>query len=217
MLNVENVTKIYNNRSILKNVTFEFKSNTFYAITGESGAGKTTLLSLLAGIEQPSSGLISYLEKDISKMAIASYLRNNSIIFQQFNLINYLTARENVSVALDIWNNKSEQKKYISEVLTKVGITEELQNIVCARMSGGQQQRVAIARALAQNGNIIFADEPTGNLDFQTSKSIISLLKGLTFIENKCVICVTHSPEVVAEADVVLHLEEGKLSHANKR
>lgn len=97
-------------------------------------------------------------------------------------------------------------------MLNQVGIIDELQNIVCAKLSGGEQQRVAIARILAQDGNIIFADEPTGNLDDKTSKDIIFLLKRLTTLDNKCVICVTHSKEVIKKADVVFHLENGELN-----
>lgn len=102
MLEVEKISQFYNNRRILKNITCKFKKKTFYAITGKSGTGKTTLLSLLSGIEKPTFGSISYLGNDVSQLELSSYLRENSIVFQQFNLIDYLTAKENVCIALDI-------------------------------------------------------------------------------------------------------------------
>lgn len=222
VLKVENLCKEYKDgedvRVILDNVNYEFKKGKVYAIVGESGSGKTTFLSIIAGLDTPTSGTVYYHEEDILKIGLTKYRNDSmSIVFQSYNLINYLTALENVIVAMDIDNhsgkkkNKENSKEFAKELLEKVGIKGSKQTRFVNKLSGGEQQRVAIARALATSPDLILADEPTGNLDYKTSKEIINILKDLAVKENKCVVIVTHSKDVEKIADVKIKLEDGKL------
>lgn len=213
MLELISVSKKYGEKKILSDLDFKFNKGIFYSIVGESGVGKTTLLSILSGIEKPDSGDILFNNKRIDKKKLDSYRRKNSIIFQQYNLINYLTAEENIHLGIMLNNGLKGLNRdiYTKNCLNKVGIDGRLHKLTCDKLSGGQQQRVAIARAIAQNGEILFADEPTGNLDMNNCINVTNIFKELALIENKCIICVTHSLELSKEADVVLELIDGKL------
>lgn len=222
VLKVENLCKNYKDgedvRVILDNINYQFEKGKVYTIVGESGSGKTTFLSIIAGLDTPTSGTVYYHEEDILKIGLTKYRNDNmSIVFQSYNLINYLTALENVIVAMDIDNhagkkqNKENSKEMAKELLERVGIAGSKQNRFVNKLSGGEQQRVAIARALATSPDLILADEPTGNLDSKTSKEIINILKNLAVKENKCVIIVTHSKDVEKNADVIIKLSDGKL------
>ena len=202
----------------VRGIDFSLYRGRTLAIVGESGSGKTTFLSIIAGLDTPTSGTVYYHDNDILKMGLTKYRNDDmSIVFQSYNLINYLTALENVIVAMDIDNhsgkekNKKKAKEYAKELLEKVGISGSKQTRYVNKLSGGEQQRVAIARALATSPALILADEPTGNLDSKTGKEIIKILKDLATNENKCVIIVTHSKDVEKVADVKIKLENGKL------
>lgn len=206
MLQLQQVGYSYQNgskRQILKDVTQTFEPGCFYAIVGKSGAGKTTLLSLLAGLDEPDSGKVLFQGEDIGGKGSEKHRRENvSLIFQNYNLIDYLTAIENVRLV---------NPKAGVELLEKLGIQKEEAKRNVLQLSGGQQQRVAIARAMAADTPVILGDEPTGNLDEQMAQEIIQILQKSAHEENKCVIVVTHSKQVVEGADVVLRLEKKRL------
>ncbi len=211
IMEVKNITYSYKskqNKTILKNVCAAFEEGTFYAIIGASGSGKTTFLSLLAGLDCPDSGSILYNGQNIRKKDLNSHRRNNiSLVFQNYNLIDYLTVRENVMLG---------GSKNAGELLEKVSIPKEAWNRNVLQLSGGQQQRVAIARALASPARVLLADEPTGNLDEATAHEIIQLIKTTAHDLGKCVIVVTHSHQLAREADQILELDHGRLNEISK-
>ena len=190
-------------RKLLENVTIEFEEGKFYAILGGSGAGKSTLLGLLAGLDIPTSGKILCNGKDISEEGLPKHRKRNvSLVFQNYNLIDYLTPLENLRLV----NHRAD-----AGVLEKMGLEKEEINRNVMKLSGGQQQRVAIGRALVSDAPVILADEPTGNLDEDTASDIIDILRTAAHDEKKCVIVGTHSKQVAKAADVVLRLRNRKL------
>ena len=190
-------------RKLLENVTIAFEEGKFYAILGGSGAGKSTLLGLLAGLDIPTSGKILCNGKDISEEGLPKHRKRNvSLVFQNYNLIDYLTPLENLRLV----NHRAD-----AGVLEKMGLEKEEINRNVMKLSGGQQQRVAIGRALVSDAPVILADEPTGNLDEDTASDIIDILRTAAHDEKKCVIVVTHSKQVAKAADVVLRLRNRKL------
>ena len=210
ILEIKNVTYNYSNSNekVLSSVNQKFEIGKFYAIIGKSGAGKSTLLSLLAGLDKPQKGQILFKGNDIEKDGYSNHRKNNiSLVFQNYNLIDYLTPLENVRL---VNKNASET------ILFELGLDKSQINRNVMRLSGGQQQRVAIARALVSEAPIILADEPTGNLDADTASEIIEILKKLAKERNKCVIVVTHSKEVANSADIILELRDRKLKKINK-
>ena len=212
-LKVEDLAYSYKNAAgeqrVLKKINAEFKSGKMYAIIGESGSGKTTLLSLLSALDKLQDGDISYDGKSLREIGAAEFrLKYVNIVFQSYNLIKYMTGRENVQIAIDFDNSKANPNDYLKQV----GLTEEEGSRLVGKLSGGQQQRVAIARALASNAPIIVADEPTGNLDEDTEEKIIDLFKDLAHKQKKIVIIVTHSKQVASHADQVLRLRKGVLN-----
>lgn len=213
ILSLKNVSYRYEGTkvNVLNNVNYEFERGTIYAIIGKSGAGKTTLLSILSSLAAPTSGEILLDGKDIKN--IDKYDFRSSlvgVVFQNFNLLTHLTALENVVLSMDISKKKIRNKKeHARELLQKVSIDEEDINRRVLKLSGGQQQRVAIARALSYDPEIILADEPTGNLDIETQNEIMAIFRNLAN-EGKCIIIVTHSPEVAREADITYELAKSK-------
>ena len=200
-------------RVILENVNAEFETGKFYAILGESGSGKTTFLSLISSLDTPQSGVILFKGQSIKEIGYENYRRNHiSIVFQNYNLIQYMTAVENVLVAMGITDNKIEgnKKEVAYKLLEDVGIDKETADRRVNRLSGGEQQRTAIARALSTDPEIIMADEPTGNLDHETSGEIIELLMRLAHERDKCVIVVTHDLKIAEKSDVILQLDTEK-------
>jgi len=217
ILELKNISYHYQDASkrisILNNIDFSFEKGKFYTILGSSGSGKTTLLSLISGLDTPRSGEILYDGKNINTIGLTNFRNKNiGIVFQSYNLIPYMTCLQNVLTSMEITRNKIENRKQKAcNLLEKIGLTgEEIKRSVL-KISGGQQQRVAIARALATEGDIIFADEPTGNLDHDTAIDITNLFKTLAHENNKCIIVVTHSNDVAAQSDVKLKLKNGKL------
>jgi putative ABC transport system ATP-binding protein len=217
ILKVENLGFSYNQNNkqfeILKDVNVEFEKGKLYAIVGESGSGKTTALSLLGALDNPNSGSIIYKEQDIKKIGYTKYRRDNvALVFQNYNLIKYMNAIENVVTAMDIKKDKIDKNKKAIETLAKLGIDEEDMKRSVLQLSGGQQQRVAIARALVKDTDMILADEPTGNLDEQTTSEILDIFISLAHKYDKCVIIVTHSNYVSSKADVVYKVSNKSIS-----
>jgi putative ABC transport system ATP-binding protein len=212
ILAIENLSYSYDKGEtpVLKNINFEFEKGKIYAIVGRSGAGKTTLLSLISGLRKSTEGKILYDGKDISGLDREKYRSQNiGVIFQDFNLLPHLTALENVILSMDIAGMKiADKKEYALQMLKKVELNEEKANRRILKLSGGEQQRVAIARALSYDPEIIIADEPTGNLDGATEEAIMKILKGLAYEDGKCVIIVTHSPNISQSVDKVFSLQE---------
>lgn len=202
VLSLQKISFAYGNTPVLEDISYEFEKGKMYCIIGKSGAGKTTLLSLLSGLASPDSGTILYEDKDIRKIDRYTFRSKYiGVIFQSFNLLTKFTAAENVVLSMDIAGVKSKQKKQKAmELLSSVGLNEDEANRRVLKLSGGQQQRVAIARALSYNPDIILADEPTGNLDTETQDEIMEIFRALTD-QGKCVILVSHSPDVAEKCD----------------
>ena len=204
ILEVKGVQYAYDSKKkVLKNIDVQLEQGQMYAILGPSGCGKTTLLSLMGGLDSPTKGQILYQGEDIEKTGLADHRRNHvAFIFQSYNLIDYLTPMENVSLTT---------KLPPLPILEQLGLTAEESKRNVLKLSGGQQQRVAIARALASDAQIILADEPTGNLDEDTSVEITTILKDSAHQTGRCVVIVTHSNELAKEADVIFRLRKGEL------
>ena len=199
-----------NTRTIFNNVNYSFKESKFYSIVGESGSGKTTLLILLAGLDEPKKGSILFKGNNIKDIGYDNYHKKDvQIIFQNYNLLNYLNAYDNVLTAISISDPKRKiNKEMLNEYLNRFGIDETKANRKVNKLSGGEQQRVAIARAVACNGDIILADEPTGNLDYDTSLGIMKLFRELVDNYGKTVIMVTHNKELANMTDSIIHINQ---------
>ena len=217
MVTVENVSFNYKNKyqtvKAVRSVSAEFLRGKLYAIVGKSGSGKTTLISLLAGLELPLEGDIIYDGENLRRVNLALYRRNKaSLIYQSFNLFPLLTALENVELPLKIKGiSKAEIRKKAAAALESVGLDMPFHKRFPAMLSGGEQQRVAIARSLATEAELILADEPTGNLDSENGKTVISALLKLAHEYNRCVIIVTHDSQISDMADVVYQMADGAI------
>ena len=203
-LELKNVSYAYEKgKAVLQNVSAELETGKMYAILGPSGSGKTTLLSLLGGLDVPTQGSVLFDGEDIAAKGLEHHRRNHiSLIFQSYNLIDYMTPVENVRLTA---------KLDAAPILERLGLTKDETQRNVLKLSGGQQQRVAIARALASDAPVILADEPTGNLDADTAEEITAILKESAHTFGKCVVVVTHSGEVAKQADVVLEIKRGHL------
>lgn len=204
IMEVKNVGYTYDNRrKVLRGINVQMEQGKLYAILGPSGCGKTTLLSLIGGLDSPTSGQILFEDQDIAKTGLSDHRKNHvSFIFQAYNLIDYLNPKENVALT---------SKLPPLPILERLGLTKEEAKRNVLKLSGGQQQRVAIARALASEAPVILADEPTGNLDEDTARDIMEILKESAHKMNKCVVVVTHSNELAKQADVICRLKRGEL------
>ena len=204
ILHLDNVSYTYEQSRgrVLEDVSTTFELGKLYAIVGASGAGKSTLLSLLAGLEAPTGGTVRFNGTDIAQTGYSKHRREQiSLVFQNYNLIDYLTPLENLRLV---------DKKAGVESLENLGLTKDQATRNVLRLSGGQQQRVAIARALVSKAPVILADEPTGNLDEDTAEEVIEILRGAAKA-GKCVIVVTHSKRVAECADVQRRLTKRTL------
>ena len=217
VIELKNVSFAYPNNPVIKNLDYEFEEGKVYAITGKSGSGKTTLLSMLSGIMEPTSGYIVYNGYPIDESDKYVYRsRYVGVIFQEYNLLPKFTVRENIQLSLDISGRKLSElgsfpnkRAYIDSLIREVGLNpDEIGNRRILHISGGQQQRIAIARALSFRPGVILADEPTGNLDIDTSIDIMNVFIHLAHELNRCVIIVTHSPQIAEMADVRLDLQQ---------
>ncbi len=215
VMTFQNVSYWYEDKkSILNKLNISFEQGKFYSIVGASGSGKTTFLSLAAGLDDTKEGQIFYQDQDLKKIGLSKY-RNQcvSIIFQGYNLLTYMTALQNVVTAMEIKKIKAKHKKEIAlKMLARVGLDEEQANKKVLHLSGGQQQRVAIARALVSDANLIIADEPTGNLDEETSQEIMMLMKDIVKQEQKTLIMVTHNKELAEQTDEVYEVKKRQLN-----
>lgn len=208
----ENVKKVYMMGEIaieaLKDATFEINKGEICVIVGPSGAGKTTLLNILGGMDTLTSGSVWLDGNEISKYIqkqLTSYRRYDiGFVFQFYNLVQNLTALENVSLATQICKNPMDS----AEALDKVGLSNRLNNFP-SQLSGGEQQRVAIARALAKNPKLLLCDEPTGALDYNTGKAILKLLSNTARQTGMTVIIITHNLAIAPMADRIIHVKNG--------
>lgn len=218
LIEAVNVSYIYQTKyqktKALSEVSCSFERGKVYAITGKSGSGKSTFLSLLAGLDVPTEGTLCVEGEDMRKMNRDAYRLNRaSVIYQAFHLFPLLTVMENVMFPMELQHVPTKAAKArAQEYLAKVGLPETLYKKMPSMISGGEQQRVAIARAIAAGGEILLADEPTGNLDSQNEKVIVELLCKLAHEDNYAVIVVTHNEAVAAAADVVYGMTDGVLS-----
>jgi len=214
-LTLDNVTYQYHNATTnaVSNVTCTFEPGHLYAIIGPSGSGKSTLLSMLAGLDLPTDGEITYDEKSLNELDLNRYRRENvTMIFQMFQLFPLLTITENVCYPMELQGARPRDAKPQAEKLMKsLGITQEQFKRYPSKLSGGEQQRVAIARSLATGAKIMLADEPTGNLDVANTEKIMAILSKLAHDEGYCVIVVTHDLDVAGKADTVYQMRDGKL------
>ncbi len=217
VLLAEGLTKIYKSGdhelTVLDHVSFEAVQGTSLAIIGPSGSGKTTLLGLCAGLDVASSGTISLMGFKLNAMDEddRAYLRNQFVgfVFQNFQLLSTLTALENVMVPLELRGEKNVTDK-AKDFLARVGLSERF-NHYPSQLSGGEQQRVAMARAFISSPRILFADEPTGNLDEETAHQITDLLFKMNREENTTLVLVTHNLELAEKTGRILQMKGGKL------
>jgi putative ABC transport system ATP-binding protein len=225
MLEAREVTKSFRSGdgtvTAVNGVTMTVADGEFVAIVGRSGSGKTTLMNMLGALERPTNGMIFVDGQDITQLSPGELVhyrgRKIGFVFQSYNLVPNLTSTENVMLPMEfIGVGKSERRTRARQLLEQVELTGAKQQRKPGRMSGGEQQRVAIARALANKPSIILADEPAGNLDSQTSSTIIDLLRGLSRSEGTTVIVVTHDATIAGQADRVLQLEDGRLLPATQ-
>lgn len=219
VIELKNVKKIYRMGKericAVDNVSFTIKKGEFCCLYGVSGSGKSTLLNLMSGIEKVTSGQIIIKGRHIHKMserALAKFRQNNlGFVFQSYNLLNSMTALENVELPLVFKRVPTrKRKKMARNILTKVGLGSRLKHKP-KEMSGGQQQRVGIARAFVSNPSIVFADEPTGNLDSKTSKEVMDLIKDMAKANNLTIVMVTHDRRLAEYADKIIHIFDGKV------
>lgn len=215
MLVARELTKTYRSGdtliTVLRAVSFSIAARAFVAIVGPSGSGKTTLLGLLAGLDAPSSGTVLLDGTDLGPLSedARARLRGEKVgfVFQNFQLIPTLTAAENVQVPLEL-RGASGARRQARDLLDRVGLADRAHHYP-AQLSGGEQQRVALARAFANAPRVLFADEPTGNLDSDTGERIIALIESLNRDAGSTVILVTHDPALARRAGRIIRLSDG--------
>ena len=218
-IDIRNVTKVYKVGSVevnaLRGVSLKIEQGEICCIVGRSGSGKSTLLNVMAGLEPVTSGEIVIANKHMERMTQSELIvfrqKHVGFIFQSFNLLPYYTAVENVAFPLSfrgVLPNK--RNKLAREMLKEVGLESHM-NHKPTQMSGGQQQRVGIARALVTNPDIVFADEPTGNLDSSTSDEVMHMIVDTLRKHNRTLVMVTHDPNMAEYADRVIHLLDGRI------
>ncbi len=217
-----NLRKVYGTGgaevAALRDVDLDIEANRLTAIMGPSGSGKSTLMHLLAGLDKPTSGAVWYDDLDITGLddRRLTALRRTEIgfVFQSFNLVPTLTVLENILLPFELGGVKpdSGRLRWIDERAAELGLAPLL-NRRPHQLSGGQQQRVAIARALAIRPRLIFADEPTGNLDSRTGREVLSMLETATREHDQAVVLVTHDPAAAAHADRVVFISDGAIVH----
>ena len=217
ILRAEHVSYSYQSKyqkvEAVKDVSCVFEKGKFYAIVGESGSGKSTFLSLLAGLDQPCEGTIYVEGEPLCDMDRDAYRLNRAaVVYQAFHLFPLLPAQENVMLPLECKKmRKKEAARHARQLLERVGLESRICRQFPKMMSGGEQQRVAIARAVAAGGEIILADEPTGNLDSGNEENVVALLKELSHEDGYTVIVITHNQRVADETDHVFRMKDGSM------
>jgi putative ABC transport system ATP-binding protein len=219
VIDAHNISKVYNPRTIpvyaVNNVHLHLERGEFTALVGPSGSGKTTLLNMIGGLDKPDEGNIFINGVDITKLSanelIEFRLRNIGFVFQSFNLIPVLTAKENVEFIMQLQKmNKEERKKRVEKLFKEIGLEDKL-NVRPAKLSGGQQQRVAVARALASKPQFILADEPTANLDSKSASNLLDIMAMLNKEEKITFLFSTHDQRVIDRARRVITLVDGRI------
>ncbi|MCK5210682.1 MAG: ABC transporter ATP-binding protein [Cyclobacteriaceae bacterium] len=217
ILKVEQLSKTFNTGqkelTVLQDISFEVEQTAGLSIVGPSGSGKTTLLGLCAGLDQPTTGKVSLIDIDLNRLNEddRAYVRNQYVgfVFQNFQLLPTLTALENVMIPLELRGGKNISTKAES-LLDRVGLAERMHHYP-SQLSGGEQQRVAMARAFITDPKILFADEPTGNLDEETAEKITNLLFEINLEKGTTLVLVTHNLQLAAHTGRILKLKGGKL------
>ena len=223
ILETQNLCKTYGKGDVmvraLDNVSFSVEKGEFVAIVGPSGSGKSTLLHILGGVDTATSGSVIIDKTDISALdetALAIFRRRQiGLIYQFYNLIPILTVEENLTLPLLLDGRKPDQAK-VNNIIQKLGLSNRM-NHLPNQLSGGQQQRVAIGRALINNPALLLADEPTGNLDSENSREIISLLRNFNKEFNQTVIMITHDERIALSADRIIAIEDGRITRDEVR
>ena len=223
IVSIRNLSKIYRQGQIdvtaLSNVSLEIGAGEFLALMGPSGSGKSTLLHIIAGIDRPTSGTCQVQDIDVTGLnesELADW-RNHHVgfVFQSFNLIPVLTAEENIELPLLLMHlSRGDRRRRVRTALELVGLADRARHLP-RQMSGGQEQRVAIARALVTDPTLVVADEPTGNLDSQSARDVLSVLQALAREAGRTVIMVTHDPKAAAFGSRTVQLEKGELLGAS--
>lgn len=201
---------------ILKDISLTLPASQTVSIMGPSGSGKTTLLMVLGGLERPTGGTVHVAGRDLGGLdedGLAEFRRDNiGIVFQNFHLIPTMTALENVAVPLEFAGN-ADAFKLAEEALVAVGLGHRLTHYP-GQLSGGEQQRVAVARAFAPKPRLVLADEPTGNLDADTGKTVMEMMFGMTRANNATLVLVTHDATLAQKCDRTLHIKDGQILDA---
>lgn len=221
LIRAEKITKKYSEKNVLNGINFTLREKEFVGIMGKSGSGKTTLLKILSLIEPMTTGTIYYEDQDAKKIsgkAIAEFRRKElGFVFQEFFLMDSLTALENVLLPLYISREVNDEKKTEAVNLMERFEIQSLQDKMPNELSGGEKQRVAICRALINNPKVIFADEPTGNLDSKSGGRIISFLDSIHKELGKTIVMVTHDPQMASHCDRVVLLKDGEIQGEIKK
>lgn len=223
ILEVKNLSKTYGKGDTmvkaLDNVSFSVEQGEFVAIIGPSGSGKSTMLHILGGVDTPTSGQVIINNTDISTLnetALAIFRRRQiGLIYQFYNLIPILTVEENLTLPL-LLDGRKPDKRITDSLIEKLGLSKRLTHLP-NQLSGGQQQRVSIGRALVNNPALLLCDEPTGNLDSENSKEIITLLRKFNKEQKQTVIIITHDEKIALAADRVISIEDGKITRDEVR
>ena len=222
ILEIKNLCKVYGTGETkvdaLKNVSFDVEQGEFVAIVGPSGSGKSTLLHILGGVDSPTSGEVIISGTDISKLdetKLAIFRRRQiGLIYQFYNLIPILNVEENMPLPI-LRDGKKPDQAVLSDLVEKLGLSSRLMHLP-NQLSGGQQQRVSIGRALMNHPALLLADEPTGNLDSENSKEIVSLLRKFNKENKQTVIIITHDERIALSADRVITIEDGRITRDSK-
>ncbi len=203
----ENLTKA------LDGVSLDIEQGEFVAIIGASGSGKSTLLNMIGGLDIPTSGTVAVDGQEIAYLSpdeLTVFRRKNiGFIFQNYNLIPVLNVLENITLPIEL-DGKEPDRQFVKEIVELLGLKEKMYKMP-SQLSGGQQQRVAIARALAGKPSIILADEPTGNLDSETSEEVLRLLQMSSKKYHQTVVMITHDPHIAKKADRMIRIGDGKV------
>ena len=223
ILEIKNLCKVYGSGETkvdaLKNVSFDIDQGEFVAIVGPSGSGKSTLMHILGGVDTPTSGVVNISGTDISKLnetKLAIFRRRQiGLIYQFYNLIPILNVEENMTLPI-LLDGKKPDKKLLKDLVDKLGLADRRRHLP-NQLSGGQQQRVSIGRALMNHPALLLADEPTGNLDTENSKEIISLLRKFNKENKQTVIIITHDERIALSADRVITIEDGQITRDSKK